>query len=806
MEIPQLCYPSKAMSCVDDRVAVRCWIRLGRAFALQCIMCALACAATADTTHAAPGWPDNVLTNRYCTGCHNKRLRTGDLSLEGLDLTKVATSREVWERVLHKLQANEMPPPGLPRPSTAERKQFTEWLEGELDDPAAANSNPGHPTIHRLNRNEYSNAVRDLLSLDMKAGETLPVDDSGYGFDNIGDVLSLSPVLLERYMSIARTVAALAVGDTNIEPVINTFTAPREIRAKGAVPTKTPNERVADDLPFGSAGGVSIQYAFPVDAEYVFKIGLPGSTVRFEDDGAAPIAQRLEFRTRVSAGIHRVGVTFIRSAALPEVGVNPAPRGIAPPTIQVDLRIDSSRLKLYDVPEGEHGPAVQEFSIAGPYTIAGPGKSTSRQKIFVCYPASAAEQDVCAHKILSVVARRAFRRPVTETDLGRLMTVYRAGRVDSTFDGGIELALRAILVSPDFVFRVERDPTDALPGSIHRVSDVELASRLSFFLWSSIPDDQLLTLAEQGKLKDSVVLEQQVTRLLDDPKSKAFFSNFAGQWLYLRNLYSQRPDPDIFPKFDNSLREAFKTETELFFRSIVRENRPVTQLLDANYTFVNQRLAEFYKMHGVYGPQFRRVELTDTSRFGILGQASLLTVTSYPNRASVVQRGKWVLENLLGSPPPPPPPNVPSLDAHGKSGKLSMRQAMEEHRANPACAGCHARMDPIGFALENFDGIGAWRDTDNGVVIDATGKLPDGSVFQGSAGLSRLILDQHRDEFIATFAEKLMTYALGRGIERYDKPALRTIIREAAKQNSTIPAFIGAIVKSPQFQMRRTSP
>jgi len=794
------------MLCVDAGVAERRRSRLGRAFALQCIVGGLVCAATTSTTHAVPGWPDNVLTNRYCTGCHNERLRTGDLSLEGLDLTKVAASRDVWERVLHKLQGNEMPPPGLPRPSTAERKQFTEWLQGELNDAAAAGLNPGHPTIHRLNRSEYSNAVRDLLSLDMRAGETLPVDDSGYGFDNIGDVLSVSPVLLERYMSIARNVAAIAVGDTNTEPVISTFTAPREIRAKDAITPKTPNERAAEDLPFGSAGGLSIQYAFPVDAEYVFRIGLPGTTVGFDDDGAAPIAQTLELRTRVNAGIHRVGVTFVRSAALPEVGLNRAPRGIAPPTTQMDLRLDGGRLKLYDVPEGEHGPAVQELSIAGPYHVAGPGKSASRQRIFVCYPASAAEQDVCARRILSALARRAFRRPVTETDLGPLMAVYHAGRAESTFEGGIELGLRAILVSPDFIFRVERDPADALPGSVHRISDVELASRLSFFLWSSIPDDQLLTLAEQGKLKDPVVLEQQVARLLGDPKSKAFFSNFAGQWLYLRNLDSQRPDPDIFPKFDNSLRDAFKTETELFFRSIVREYRPVTQLLDANYTFVNQRLAGFYTMHGVYGPQFRRVELTDPNRFGILGQASLLTVTSYPNRTSVVQRGKWVLENLLGSPPPPPPANVPSLDAHGKNGKLSMRQAMEEHRANPACAGCHARMDPIGFALENYDGIGAWRDTDNGMVIDATGKLPDGSVFQGSAGLSRLILEQHSNEFIATFAEKLMTYALGRGIERYDKPALRTIIQEAAKQNSTIPAFIDAIVKSPQFQMRKANP
>ena len=384
------------------------------------------------------------------------------------------------------------------------------------------------------------------------------------------------------------------------------------------------------------------------------------------------------------------------------------------------------------------------------------------------------------------------------------MAVYHAERSENSFNSGIEMALRAILVSPDFLFRVERDPADAPPGSVHRISDFELASRLSFFLWASIPDDQLLNLAEQGKLKDSTVLEQQVARMLGDPKSKSFVSNFAGQWLYLRNLDTLKPDPDEFPEFDNSLGEAFKKETELFFRSILREKRPVTELLDAKYTFVNQRLAEFYQMHGVYGTQFRRVELTDPNRFGILGQGSLMRVTSYPNRTSIVQRGKWVLENLLGTPPPPPPANVPSLNAHGKDGKLSMRQAMEQHRANPACAGCHARMDPIGFALENYDGVGAWRDKDKGVWIDASGKLPDGSVFRGPAGLSHLILDRYRDQFIATFTEKLMTYALGRGIESYDRPALRSIIREAEKNNTTIPALIDGIVKSSQFQMRRT--
>jgi hypothetical protein len=366
------------------------------------------------------------------------------------------------------------------------------------------------------------------------------------------------------------------------------------------------------------------------------------------------------------------------------------------------------------------------------------------------------------------------------------------------------MALRAVLVSPDFLFRVEHDPAGAAPGSVHKVSDLELASRLSFFLWSSIPDDELLKLAEEGKLKDPKVVQAQVARMLDDPKSKAFVSNFSGQYLYVRNLASAKPDPDEFPDFDNNLRQDFGKETELFFNSIVRENRPITELLSARYTYVNQRLAEFYGIPNVYGPQFRRVELTDPRRVGILGQGSLLTVTSYPNRTSVVQRGKWVLENLLGTPPPPPPANVPSLDPHGKDGKLSMRQAMEAHRANPVCASCHSRMDPIGFALENFNGIGEWRDQDNGLPIDASGKLPDGSTFAGAAGLAQALLTHHREEFISTFTEKLMTYALGRGLEAYDRPAMRAIMRDAAKQNDTIPALIESIVRSPQFTMRKT--
>ncbi len=756
---------------------------------------------------AAPIPSKSALVNQYCLGCHNQKLRTAELSLEGLDPAKVDKDTDVWEKVLRKLEAKEMPPSGMPRPSAAVEKQFTSSLETELDRAAAANPNPGRPTIHRLNRNEYSNAVRDLLAIDVRPGDTLPRDDSGYGFDNIGDVLSLTPVLLERYMSVARNIAALAVGNTDIKPVIDIFAPSKEVRAKGR--PRAGSERISEDLPFGSAGGLSFQYTFPVDAEYIFKIKIPGSTAGFGET-AAPVGQILELRVPVKAGIRRVGLTSMHSAALPEVlpGLNGRGGPGRGPMQQpkqggLDLRLDGARLKLYEVPEGDNGPVFTDLSIGGPYNITGPGDSTSRQKIFVCKPATPKEEDACARRILSTLGRRAFRRPLTDADITPLLAVYRAGHREASFNSGIEMALRAVLVSPDFLFRTERDPAKAAPGTVYRINDFELASRLSFFLWASIPDDQLLSLAEQGKLKDPAILEQQVARMLDDPKSKAFVSNFAGQWLYLRNLAGHETDPDIFADFDNSLRRAFEQETELFFRSVLRENKPVTELLDAKYTFVNQRLAEFYKIPGVYGTQFRRVELTDPNRFGILGQGSLLTVTSYPNRTSIVQRGKWVLENLLGTPIPPPPP-VPPLSPHGKDGNLTMRQAMEQHRANPSCSGCHSRMDPIGFALENYDAIGAWRDKDNGAVIDASGKLPDGSTFSGPAGLSHLLLDQHRDEFISTFTEKLMIYALGRGVESYDKPAVRSIIKEAAARNTTIPALIDAIVKSAQFQMRRT--
>jgi hypothetical protein len=774
---------------------------------------------------AAPQSQDQAaLVTKYCVGCHNNKVRTASLSLEGLDVTHPANDADVWEKVLRKVSANQMPPMNLPHPDEASRKAFTTFLQTELDRAAATHPNPGHPTIHRLNRAEYSNAIRDLFALDVQPGASLPPDDSGYGFDNIGDVLSLSPVLIEKYMSVGRMVARLAVGDTDVKPVVDVFTPNKEVRSASRGGPKVPrNERISDELPFDSAGGVSIQYTFPVDAEYEFKIKLPAAAPGFGET-AAPVGQTLDLKIPVKAGVRNVGLTFMRSSAVPEIlpvlgngrgGGGGAGRGGggggAPTMAHLDLRLDGSRLKLYDIPDNGNGGAFNDLSISGPYNILGSGDTPSRQKIFICKPPATKDiagkdEEGCARKIITALGRRAYRRPFTDADLKPLMAFYASGRKEKDFDNGIEMALRAMLVSPDFLFRVEHDSTGTAPGAVHRVSDYQLASRLSFFLWSSIPDDQLLTLADQNKLRDPQVIRQQVARMLDDPKSNAFTSNFAGQYLYLRNLPAQKPDPDVFPEFDNNLRQAFEQETQLFFNAIVRENRPVTELLDAKFTYVNQHLAEFYGIPNVYGPQFRRVEITDPNRGGILGQGSLLTVTSYPNRTSVVQRGKWVLENLLGTPPPPPPPNVPSLDPHGKDGKMSMRQAMEMHRANPVCASCHSRMDPIGFALENFDGVGAWRDKDSGsgTPIDASGKLPDGSAFNGAAGLKKLLLSQHREEFVSTFTEKLMIYALGRGLESYDLPAVRSIMREAEKENSTIPALISAIIESPQFQMRKS--
>jgi hypothetical protein len=748
-----------------------------------------------------PSAPDKSLLVRYCVACHSAQTRTAGIVLENLDLDKPGDNAQVLEKVLRKVRTGEMPPRGLPRPGSAVAQAFTSSLEAALDAAAQQNPNPGRPAIHRLNRVEYSNAIRDLLAIDIDRGSSLPPDDSGYGFDNIGDVLSVSPLLLERYISLARKISRLAVGDRSILPVVEEYSVPVGLSQA---------DSVSDELPLGSRGGIVIYHAFPLDAQYTFRIRIRGFNNRARDlvqhldlrlDGVrlkefeilGKSAQgdeespTFELKVPVKAGVRTVGVNFLSEFAVRE-GVLPAPPEKAmPPPRNLPGRI-----------------GVDSVLIGGPFQPTGSGDTPARRRIFVCRPADSRDKIRCAKEIFSTLARRAYRRPVSAADLKPLLSFYVSGRHHGTFESGIEMGLRRMLVAPDFLFRVERDPPGATPASIYRLNDFELASRLSFFLWSSIPDDQLLDLAEGGKLKDPAVFEQQVRRMLADRRSRTLVSNFAGQWLFLRNLSRAQPDPDVFPEFDENLRQAFQRETELLLEDILREDRSVVDLLNANFTYLNERLARHYQIPNVYGANFRRVTLTDSDRFGLLGQGSILTVTSYPTRTSPVLRGKWILENLLGTPPPPPPANVPDLKDHAEDGRaLSLREQMEKHRADSTCASCHARMDPLGFALESYDGVGKRRAKDTNGVIDTSGSLPDGTKFEGPGGLRDLLLSR-RDQFVETVAEKLLTYALGRGLEYYDQPAVRAIKRQTAKDDYRISSLIVAITSSAPFQMRRS--
>jgi uncharacterized protein DUF1592/uncharacterized protein DUF1588/uncharacterized protein DUF1587/uncharacterized protein DUF1585/uncharacterized protein DUF1595 len=780
-------------------------------------------AASPQSPNPAPpsAAPVSTVINRYCLGCHNDKLKTADLSLSQVNVQNVAPQAAVWEKVLVKLRGRAMPPAGVPRPDNAAYESFIAYLQTELDGAAAANSNPGRPSIHRLNRSEYANAIRDLLGIDIDATSLLPVDDGSYGFDNIGDVLTVSPTLLERYMSAADKISRLAVGDPAIAAVSETYRiSPRLVQ----------EDRVSESLPFGSRGGTAIRYYFPLDAEYTVQIrlqrehgpnGSGGTIIGLGEphqldirlDGA-PVQQftvgggtdhnykltadaGLESRFAVKAGTHTIGIAFLNRTWESEDALRRY-AGL------IQFR------RVFGNPDDI--PGVDSVTIAGPYNGKGAGDTASRRRIFVCRPSGGKESargyddDTCARRILSTLARRAYRRPVTDTDVQTLFNFYRSARRQRGFDGGIEVALKRVLVSPHFLFRIESDPAGVAPGSPYRISDIELASRLSFFLWSSIPDDELLDVAAHGKLKDPVALEQQVRRMLADSRAKALVSNFTGQWLYLRNMQKVVPDGDAFPEFDENLRAAFQQETQLFLESMLREDRSVLDLLKADYTFLNERLARHYGIPDVYGSQFRRVTLTDENRKGLMGQGSILTVTSYASRTSPTLRGKWLLENILGSPPPPPPNNVPSLKDRGDDGKiLSVRQQMEQHRKNPACAVCHVRMDPLGFALENFDAIGRWRTTSGAAntPIDSSGVLPDGTQFHGPAELRKILLS-HGDEFVMTVTDKLLTYALGRGTEYYDAPAVRKIVREAAPGDYSWSSLILGIVRSMPFQMRRS--
>lgn len=761
-----------------------------------------------------------ALLDQYCVTCHNERRQTADLALDQLDLAEVGTHADVWEQVLRKLQTGLMPPTGQPRPDAANQDQFVSWLQTTIDRAATSSPNPGRPPVHRLNRFEYENAIRDLVALEVDGRALLPADDAGYGFDNIADVLSVSPALLERYLVAAEQISRLAMGDPTIEPEVETYTL-RHL-------TLVQEDRMSNDLPAGSRGGLAIRHHFPLDGEYVIRIKLQaepqfsrvrgldvpeqvdvrldGVRVKLFEMAAQPASNSsqeaeqpadagLEVRLSVTAGPRVVGVTFPRNSWYME-SVGPERLPAASFAFTSGTR-SNERL-------GKQLMGVDTVTIDGPFNGSRPEDTPSRRQIFVCRPTSMTEEEPCARTILATLAGRAYRRPVTESDVTTLMRYYTAGRVEGDFDTGVQRALEALLVDPEFLFRIERDPPQVPPGTIYRLSDLELASRLSFFLWSSIPDNELLDVAAQGKLHDPGILDAQVRRMLDDPRSTALVSNFFGQWLWLRNLATARPDLKAFPNFNESLRAAFQREAELFLESQVREGRSVLELLTADYTFVNELLARHYGIPYVYGSHFRRVTLPDDRRAGILGLGAILTVTSYPNRTSPVVRGKWLLDTILGAPPPAPPPNVPPFpEGDGINQTLSVRERMEHHRRNPVCAACHAQLDPLGFALENFNAVGQWRTIEANAPVDASGALPSGHTFNGPAEFREALL-VHREAFVTHLTEKLLTYALGRGVESYDMPTVRQIMRESEPGDHRWSSLILGIVKSVPFQMRRS--
>ena len=703
----------------------------------------------------------------------------------------------------------------MKRPTDGQVADFTHWLSTSLDTMAAANPEPGRATVRRMNRVEYSNAVRDLLGLDVDMSKQLPVDDSGYGFDNIADVLTVSPTLMDRYISVAEKVSSLAVGLASRTPVSTDYKLTKDL-FENAFGVPAYNERASDDLPLNSRGGGSFKFYAPYDATYTIQLYLnPGTQTEIELNAE----NRYEVKVQLRAGVRTIGASFPKKLALDQILIPRNTKGVRyalPSTVEqiaLDVQVDGVPVKQLSVPTVAKGPNVaqafymrdlMQISVIGPYDIKGPGDTESRRRIFICRPSASLPEAACARRILSSLARRAYRRPVTAADLTPLMKLYDEGRDGADFDHGIEAAIERVLVSPDFLFMREGDPKGSAPGSVHRISDTELATRLSFFLWSSIPDETLLAVAERGQLHQPAVLKQQVARMLADPKAGALTQNFAGQWLYLRRLEYQKPNRDEFYDFDQRLRAAMLTETQMFFDGVVRQNRSVLDFLNADYTYVNQRLAEHYGISGVYGTAFRKVQLDPAlHRGGLLGQGSILTVTSYDDRTSVVLRGKWILENLLAAPPPPPPPNVPSLDDVKKGKQLTVREQMELHRANPTCASCHVKMDPLGFSLENYDAVGAWRTGYAGQKVDASAVLPDGTQFEGPQGLQGILL-AHKDQFVEAFTEKFLTYALGRGLEGYDMPAVRKIRRAASNDNNRMDTIIMGIVQSVPFTMRRT--
>jgi hypothetical protein len=775
-------------------------------------------AAGGAATAQEPAGPDPLgLIGQYCMDCHDTYERKGGLAFDEFDITDAATNAETLELVVRKLRAGAMPPVGEPRPPLAEYEGLAAWLEASLDAAAAGHVDPGRPALYRLNRVEYANAVRDLLALDIDVATLLPPDDSSHGFDNIADVLGVSPALLEGYLAAADRVSAIAVGDPDIAT---------EEAYYDAGGMRTSQDEHVEGLPLGTRGGMRIEHTFPLDGvyeidtsflgntvdalrglqhEHDFEIAIDGERVKLVriggmadfanmqlswEENHRDIEERARLRLPVTAGPHVVTAAFVLKTDAIEAS-----------------QLQPFEISHYDPVFAGGVPMVESVTVRGPYAGTAPAASTpSRDVIFSCRPAAEAQEAACAEEILARLARRAWRRPVDDGDLTALMAFFDAGRADKgTFEGGVQIALRRLLASPEFVFRIERDPDDAAPGETFELSDVELASRLSFFLWSSIPDEELLALAERRALSDPETLEAQVERMLADPRAEALVENFAGQWLQLRNLERVEPDLVAFPDFDESLRDGFRRETELFVGSVFAENRSVVDLLTADYTFLNERLARHYGVRGVYGSDFRRVAVEQDARRGLLGHGSVLTVTAYPHRTSPVVRGKWVLENLLAAPIPMPPENVPALEENAEDSldHETLRERLARHRADPACAVCHDVMDPIGLALESFDGIGASRDKDEtGAPIDASGQLASGEPVNGPTEL-REALVRRPEQFVSAFTEKLLIYAIGRGVEHTDMPTVRRIVADAADEDYRFSSIVLGIVSSPAFQMKR---
>ena len=748
---------------------------------------------------------ERTLVARYCVECHSENEKAAGLALDTISRDEVTEHSEVWEKVVRKLRARQMPPAEMPRPTEPVYMAALSSLEASLDRAAAEHPNPGRTdTFRRLTRMEYQNAIRDLLALEINGAALLPGDESSHGFDNLnaGD---LSPTLLERYISAAQKISRLAVGRSKRTPESDIIRLPADI---------TQEEHV-EGLPLGTRGGSLIPYTFPQDGDYEIQVRLArdrneeveGLTEphelqllldreRVQSFTVAPPPERKNFqlvdenlkvRIPVKAGPHKLGVTFAK---------NPSS------LLETKRQPYQAHFNMHRHPR--ISPAIYQVSITGPYAAKGVGDTPSRRRIFVCLPTQPSEEEVCATRILSALMRKGYRRPVDDADLQMPMELYREARISEDFDAGIEMALSGVLVNPRFLFRVEQDPGDVAPHTAYKISDLDLASRLSFFLWSSIPDEELLDLAASDKLSHPNVLRQQVRRMLTDSRSRTLASNFASQWLHLRNLEAMTPDLRLFPDFDDNLRQAFRQETEIAFETVLRDDRSVLDLLKSEHAFLNERLAKHYGIPHIYGSRFRRVALDDDRvRGGLLRQGSILTVTSYATRTSPVIRGKWILENLLGTPPPPPPANVPALKDNTVSSTLSVRERLAEHRANAACASCHKLMDPVGFSLENYDAVGRWRNVEEGQSVDATGGLPDGSQFAGVTGLEQALL-KRPEMFVSTLTEKLMTFALGRGVEPYDAPAIRKIVRDARPGAYRFSSLIEGIATSTPFQMRRS--